>query len=586
MTTARREALAIAISTLVGAVLRLWSFGRLGLSHFDEGIYAIAGLWSSDPAGLASLDPKVIPYYAPPGFPILVGIGYLILPWGISDLSAIFVAELCAIATIPVVGWLGRRTFGPGAGAAASALATWSGQHVAFARMAMTDAPFLLAWLVALGLGGRFLERPTIGRAIALGVSVGVAMNLKYNGWLAGVIVAVAAMFGTGKGRGRTLGLLGIAAAVAIVSYLPWFLFVERHDGYRALLRHQRSYAGGLSTWLPHLLAQLDQSVALSGGWTWVAIGWALACSTAMATTVGRVPPGAVVSLARSRGRIALFETAAMALWPAFLWWTCLFWVVSGRCAGPFRRLLAVAWVVLSILTPFYHPYARLWLPVLAAGWIIAGGIIAAEMKGEPGLTGEGKRMGRLRTALFVAAAVACLLTLVSRIRTIQHRPGPPGSGWAFVEPQPRPGLLRPTDGLRVAVTTRLVPRLRGDKVDSLVVLARPSALFYLASTWDRPSRRLPDFETVFRLNDDSRWALLDVALLAQEASLANAEDPARAVSDRLARQGWVERLRLKAPAALPTVLDIELGNPSLRRSQAEPTDLFLYERARGNPRR
>ena len=43
----------VAALTLVGGMLRLWSLGRLGLVHFDEGIYALAGLWVFSPQGLA-----------------------------------------------------------------------------------------------------------------------------------------------------------------------------------------------------------------------------------------------------------------------------------------------------------------------------------------------------------------------------------------------------------------------------------------------------------------------------------------------------------------------------------------------------
>ncbi|HEU5115532.1 MAG TPA: 4-amino-4-deoxy-L-arabinose transferase, partial [Isosphaeraceae bacterium] len=69
--------------TVLGALLRLWSPGRLGLVHFDEGIYALSGAWIGRPGGL---DPMVIPY-APAGYPLLVGLAYLVL--GASDLAAI-----------------------------------------------------------------------------------------------------------------------------------------------------------------------------------------------------------------------------------------------------------------------------------------------------------------------------------------------------------------------------------------------------------------------------------------------------------------------------------------------------------------
>ena len=46
------KSLVVIALTLLGAVIRLWSPGRLGLVHFDEGIYALAGLWSLLAAGI------------------------------------------------------------------------------------------------------------------------------------------------------------------------------------------------------------------------------------------------------------------------------------------------------------------------------------------------------------------------------------------------------------------------------------------------------------------------------------------------------------------------------------------------------
>ena len=191
LSATRCEIVLVFLLTVFGGVLRFWSFGRLSLSHFDEGIYALAGLWSLHPKGLAALDPMLVPY-APPGFPILVGCAYAL--WGVSDHSALAVSVLSGIATIPVAAWLARRTFGPGAGAAAAAFSALSLAHIALSRKALTDSPFLLVWLLALGLGSRFLERPGFGRALALGLSVGLAQLFKYNGWLAGATVLVSAL--------------------------------------------------------------------------------------------------------------------------------------------------------------------------------------------------------------------------------------------------------------------------------------------------------------------------------------------------------------------------------------------------------
>src|SRR5438445_9877060 len=94
---ADREIPIIAVLTLAGLVLRLWRPGRMGLVHFDEGIYAIAGLWSVSPRSLAGLDPMVIAY-APAGYPVLVGLAYFGL--GVSDMAAILVSIAAGTVTI------------------------------------------------------------------------------------------------------------------------------------------------------------------------------------------------------------------------------------------------------------------------------------------------------------------------------------------------------------------------------------------------------------------------------------------------------------------------------------------------------
>src|SRR4051794_24358399 len=107
----RSEGIAVAFLTLLGGGIRLRQLGRFGLTHFDEGIYALAGSWSLGPAGLAGIDPSLIPY-APPGFPILVGLAYAFL--GRSDVAAIAVSQLAGPLAIPLIAWMARRVFGPG----------------------------------------------------------------------------------------------------------------------------------------------------------------------------------------------------------------------------------------------------------------------------------------------------------------------------------------------------------------------------------------------------------------------------------------------------------------------------------------
>ena len=477
MTPARRETLIVGLVTIAAAAVRFWGSGRLGLSHFDEGIYADAGTWSLGKGGLTDLNPGVIPY-APAGWPIVVGLSYI--AFGASDAAAIFAAQLAGVATIPLVGWLARRTFGPGAGAAASALAAGSGSQVAFSRMAMTDAPFLLLWLLALGLGGRFLERPGAGRAILFGLAVGLAQQFKYNGWLAGAAIAgtVGLDLIAGIRPRRTslrvllLGTIAVMAASAVV--WPWYRFVEANGGYAGLLRHQRSYLGGWRAWWPGLRAQVDMASALSGGPAWGAIaGLSAGASAAWAIGVPRRFVAAILSaIGLAVAPSSPFFLAVAAL-PGLL-----------RDDRPAARSLGVALVLMVALTPFYHPYARLWLPIHGLSWLIVGGGMAEAV--------GSRSFGRGRLIVVVAA-----ITLA----------------FAATRSRPLPGLLGPTDSLeRIAEAIGdALPR----HVRAIRAYARPPLLRDLQRIKQRPTvGRLDGLMAFERVEANDIWHVVDDYLL------------------------------------------------------------------------
>lgn len=503
---ARREWLTIAAFTIVALVPRFYGFGREGLTHFDEGVYAFSGFWSVSGRGI---DPEVIAY-APPGLSILIGLAYAVL--GIADVSALVVTGLCGALTVPVAGWVGRRTFGPGAGAAAAAFTTLSLAHVAFSRKALTDVPFLLTWLVAIGLGGRFLEKPRLGRALAFGLAVGIAQNFKYNGWLTGAIVALAALVGLVADREsrkpanvfRTFGLGGIAVLVAGLVYLPWYLFVENRGGYAALVRHHQSYMGGVRTWLPHWRQQLAQVAALSGGMAGGAVAWAGAwLASGIAARGYRLffPQGRWEG---ARLRLGLMlGAAAMATIPDLAWWVGLAWsgwLVADR--KPAIRLLGVWWLVLSVLTPFYHPYARLWLPLHAAGWIIlAGGLVA--LAPLPGTILEEPFSDVMRhRRLLAQGAITLVCLLLSRVHWGNEKPSP----LAVRE------FFEPTDGLRTLVAElNTGSPIELDRQPQLRVLARRPLAFYLATRSRVPFRLVPgEPEVAAGPLGPHDWALVD----------------------------------------------------------------------------
>ena len=507
----RREVFVVLGVTLLSAVPRFVGFGREGLTHFDEGVYALSGLWSIAPGGLATLDPELIAY-APPGFPVLIGLAYSLL--GTSAASALFVSAWCGVLTVPLAAWLAWRTFGAGAGAAAAGFTALSLAHIAFSRKALTDVPFLLAWLAAIGLGGRFLERPRVGRAIAFGLGVGIAQNLKYNGWVAGAVVIVAALAGLavdGDSRrpsalARTFGLGLVAALVAGLIYLPWYLFVETHGGYAALVRHHRSYLGGAASWLPHWRQQLAQVVALSGGITGGAAAWAGAWIAAGVGVHGwrAFFPRSGWDGARFRVGL-LFGAAALATIPDLAWWVGLAW--SGWLLAdrrPTWRVLGAWWIVFSAMTPFYHPYARLWLPLHAAGWImLAGGVVT--FGPFPGSAFEVADFSILtRKKVLIQGAVTLVCLFLAQAHWGQTAP----RAFAISD------VFEPTDGFRVLASELVTTSpFAAHPEESLHVLGRRALAFELAIQGRARFRLLAAEDWLTSVPMGAReWALVDGA--------------------------------------------------------------------------
>ena len=511
---------------MMGAVARLWGLPRLGLSHFDEGIYAIAGLWSVSPGGLAGLDRSLIPY-APPGFPFLVGCSYLGL--GVSDLAAILVSIGAGTLTIPAAAWLARRTFGAGAGAAAAALVAFSGFHAAFSRMALTDASLMLCWVIGLVIARRFLERPGLSSCRRHGTERG-----------AGAVVQVQRLAARGfrdpgcwpwdagdpgqRLRARiqaTWGFVLVALLVAAAVYWPWFSYVQSHGGYAGLLQHHRSYMGGVGSWLLHLRIQLEQAAALSGGPAWNLSGYLAAILSNELVLAGQPRPV----------RYRYFLTLALLLVGVVLL-PFLYWVIGATSLlhpsgfrSPSKRLLAAAWLFSSVLTPFYHPYARLWLPLHFLGWIWLAGLMSQGIALSPGESANPpSALGTWGSfTIRVGVIILLLMALLAIEFPSSDKPRSPTMG-----PGELPGPLAPSDSLRNSVRKAVADLPPGTA--GLRLLARPPVTFYLAG---RVAVYVePDLAHLNTAGDSRLWALVDFAQLRQE------RDPQAATAARSSSAG------------------------------------------------
>src|SRR5262249_48935678 len=150
------------------------------------------------------------------------------------------------------------------------------------------------------------------------------------------------------------------------------------------------------SAWWPNLQVQLAQVVALSG-----LPGWAAAAYVPCAVVLLLVAVAAARPLpAWSRSTWNVLASLALLLVPSLVWLMALTRVPPGVVdERPAPRLASWAWVVLSILTPLYHPYARLWLPLHAMSLVLVSGW----------LTGLG-RTGDRRSLVWYGAVAATAL--------------------------------------------------------------------------------------------------------------------------------------------------------------------------------
>ncbi len=604
----------------IGGLIRLWSAGRLGLVHFDEGIYALAALWPINPKGFWGLDPTVIAY-APGGYPFLAGLGSFVL--GIGDLTPILVSILLGTLTIPAAAWLSWRTFGPTAGAITAILAAFSGFHIAFSRMALTDASFLFFWILAVGMGQRFLERPSILNTIGLGLGVGLVQWVKYHGWLAGAITALAAFILAVLSRSersprRLISVWGQGACAAVLAFgvfWPWFQFVESHGGYSDLIRHHSSYMQGYRTWFPHLLVQLDQSAILeqsAGGLGAVKLLAVFLVMVILGNDWRSSSPvrNRLVGAGTEAAGVGIFGLALFGpIWGWGLGIPFLPFLVRG--ASPARCLVGAWWFTFAILTPFYHPYARLWLPVEASGWLISGyvlsGLIEVFRPNEPNFApnepnstlrnepNSSRRPGKPRpnepnstlrnepnsaqsptTAVLRNEPNSALHDPEKGIRHVAslrasplfHRANP-SWGWAIgsllllgisiflVRARARTdlesvSLFGPSDSLRTACR-RIQAELPRD-LARLRFLGRPPITYYLAMGGVSLAPQ-PDLDHLLQPGPPGDWALVDDALLRQEP------DHAKAIA-RL-NDGWEIVNRVPTTLNLPTLLDLEPGAAS-----------------------
>lgn len=389
---------------------RAWQPGHLGLGHYDEGVYAIsAGAVATWPEG--DLFPGQT-RFSPPVWFATVGVIARVadLPPHVVALGLnVLVGSLIALGVAIVA----CRWFGAAAGMAAGLIAAFDPLGIMLSRSGLTDPTFALMFLFACAAMVELLARPGWRPVVLAGIAAGLAWNTKYHGWFVFVIAASAIVARwwrrpAGEPPIRVPQLARRVAASAVIAaliYLPWALYMRGASGGRGLRGIVTYYASLIGAgWIEAAGRHLSMQAYLDGPLAHLAVPLALVAALWLEPArvnwrrYGILLAVVVVAtlLAGALAAVALLALAgAVAAWrERFTWPTAVL----------------LAWLGLWLVAaPFYHPYARLLLPMLVALALLAGmGVIRAMdwARAE-------RREQVVAAPMLVAAAVAIALAVL-----------------------------------------------------------------------------------------------------------------------------------------------------------------------------
>lgn len=262
-----RDAQAAGAFFAAALVIRLWNLPDLGLTHFDEGPYALTGRMLVTAPGQFYSAALSNAYHAPPLFPWLCGAAFRL--FGAVDYVTLLPSMIAGALTVALAYLIGWRADRRATGVWAAAIMAVCEIHIIYSRMALTDSLLTMWFALTVLLGIVAWQKDRWWLYLLPGAAAGLAMNTKYNGFLplllaAGFYVfAFAVDFGLGPlmhkdrraglaraagGRAVRTGLIGIAgaAAVFVLLYAHWYLSVDKAMGYDKLMAHHRGYSLGL----------------------------------------------------------------------------------------------------------------------------------------------------------------------------------------------------------------------------------------------------------------------------------------------------------------------------------------------------
>jgi 4-amino-4-deoxy-L-arabinose transferase-like glycosyltransferase len=376
MTVMRRDRLIGFILFAAAVSLRAYQFGRTGLDHYDEGVYALSA---------ADVIEGIFPSFAYPGQLFISPPTYFLttaftaLATGLAtDRAAILVNVVFGALTAVLIWRIAAAWLGPAAGLTAGVLTACSQYHIGLSRSGLTDVVFAFWLLLGLYLLAEALRSPRWTLAVAAGLAIGLAWNTKYHGWLAWAMVVpawIAARWSTPASVDdrRAVRVLLVAGAVAALCIVPWGLYILQQTSVQEFFTWYRGYTDRTIVSLGRTaLLQLRQQLFYSGWLDWASL--AVSCTVLVVSrSISAVGRGAAV---------LAVAFLALAVWGESWLLTAPLAVVGGVMLLAGRANLG-QWALLSlfgswcVLLPLYRPYPRLALPLVLGCYVLAGAAVA-----------------------------------------------------------------------------------------------------------------------------------------------------------------------------------------------------------------
>ena len=498
-----REWWLIGVLTAVAALLRGWSLHSAGLVQYDEGVYAFSGLGIIDPSQPFRTFPQQ-EKFSPPFHILMVALSYLI--GGVSDRSIVLLNVVSGTLTVPVLWLIGRRWFGPAAGAAAATLLAFGPTHLTLSRSGLTDVAFALNFLVAVFALVWALEEGGNWRAVLAGLATGLAWNTKYHGWFAGAIAIGAVLALHLRDRQidetrRRFRTLVIAAVVAVACYIPWAIYIQSQPG--SMEGWSRYFATMLRLdWLGNFWRHVQQQEYLEIGLSRFSIPLAVVAATIahrgpVQQQLKQVLPILAVVLVSALA-LGSFGTATLAT---------IVMIPSMMKRGGVAEWVLVGWIALwVVMAPVYHPYFRLLLPFCIATCLGAGQLLSMH------LTAASAASDRRGLMLGLSALTAAIvLGVAARVRPAVADP------WRWGD------AMRST----AATLTTMIPE--GARV---TIIGEPALAFYLHRA-GRPAFESPTPEDIASMQ--STGYLITGVYTNRAKALRAAVDARRAELDSVA---------------------------------------------------